>query len=258
MLLVFCFGNNICKSQVMMTLVHLIELVQATSMVPIEPDLVDKAVADFFASVKASDWEDLAHSKFHWLCHFACHQKKLTFLPSCWCHERKHKQAKKFCSQTYNTHGYEFGILKELCSQDLHNLQKEDVFATHARLQQRGAASKQVRKLLQDHLPFTELYTCSVACLEPAGTTKKGDVVLYGAMNAGQVCQHFEVDNEALTLLKNFVMVAYDSGTCSGIWKTTDDHVFICTSSIKCSLVYSNQSNDRIVGLGPLAFRPTT
>ena len=142
MLLVFCFGNNICKSQVVMTLVHLIELVQATSMVPIEPDLVDKAVADFFASVKASDWEDLAHSKFHWLCHFACHQKKLTFLPSCWCHERKHKQAKKFCSQTYNTHGYEFGILKELCSQDLHNLQKEDVFATHARLQQRGAASK--------------------------------------------------------------------------------------------------------------------
>lgn len=41
-----------------MTLVHLIELVQATSMLPIEPDLVDKAVADSFEAVKASDWQD--------------------------------------------------------------------------------------------------------------------------------------------------------------------------------------------------------
>jgi len=48
LLYVLCFGNNICKSKVMVTLVHLIELAQATSMAPIEPDLVDKAVADFY------------------------------------------------------------------------------------------------------------------------------------------------------------------------------------------------------------------
>ena len=73
-------------------------------------------------------------------------------------------------------------------------------------------------------------------------------------MSAGQVCQLFQVDNEVLTLLKNFVMVAYDSGTCSKTWRTTEDHVFIYTSSIKCSLVYSNLSNDRILRLVALAF----
>lgn len=143
--------------------------------------------------MKASDWQDLAHSKFQWLCHFVGHQRRVKFLPSCFCHERKHKQAKRWRSQTYNTNGYEFRILKELCSQDLHSLQKDDVFATHARLQHRGAASKQVRKLLQDHLPFTELYTCSVACLEPAGITKKGDVVLFGAIVLDRCANTFKL-----------------------------------------------------------------
>lgn len=64
----------------------------------------------------------------------------------------------------------------------------------------------------------------------------------------------FKLTIEVLTLLKNFVMVAYDSGTCSGTWRTTEDQVFIYTSSIKCSLVYSNLSNDRILGLVALAF----
>ena len=98
-----------------MTLVHLIELVQATSMLPvIEPDLVDKAVADFFDAVKASDWQDA--------------------LPLC-----------------------RAGILKELCSQDLRNLQK-DFFLLH--LQDCNTGAQQASKSGSSYRTIYLLQNC--------------------------------------------------------------------------------------------------
>ena len=204
----------------------------------------------------AANWENHSHSKMHWLCHFDAHQQKLGFLPSCYVHERKHKQVKKFCSNTFNTCTYEFSILKELCAEDLHGLQEDGAFWTHARLQHRSLPTKKVLHLLQDHLAFSELFTCSVACLSPAGTAKKGDIVLFGSMSAGKVVLHIEVDKEVLTLVSICSFQGYDAGTCSGKWQMSDEHFFVYTSSIKCALIYKELPNGTIVGLVPLAFRP--
>lgn len=243
----------------MLTLVHVIELVQATSMVPgITPGHVDGAVGTFFAAVKAASWEEVAHSKFHWLCHFGSHHQKLSFLPSCFCHERKHKQVKKYLSNTFNTQGYEFSILKELCAEDLHHLRKDDVFATHARLKTRSRASKRFTNLLQQHLAFNELYTCSVAHLQPAGIACKGDYILFGnSLNAGEVLFHCEIDNEMLTLVKHFDFQGYDKATCSAKWLKLEQTGFVETQSIKTTFAYQDLPNGNVVGLVPLAYRPS-
>eukprot|EP00438_Fugacium_kawagutii_P018086 Skav224615 [mRNA] locus=scaffold2059:635:2800:- [translate_table: standard] len=242
----------------MLALVNVIELVQATSMVPgIAPEHVDNAVDLFFSAVKAADWEDLAHSKFHWLCHFGSHQQKLSFLPSCFCHERKHKQVKKYLSNTFNTQGYEFSILKELCAEDLHHLRQSDVFATHARLKTRSKASKKFASLLQGHLAFRQLYTCSVAYLQPAGIACKGDYILFGeSLNAGEVLFHCEIDSEVLTLVKHFDFQGYDKATCSAKWLKLEQSGFVETQAIKTALAYQDLPNGIVVGLVPLAYRP--
>lgn len=254
---VFCWCLLIAFLQVLLSVVHIVELVQATSMVSIPRGHVQQAVDQFFRCVVSAGCQDLAHSKFHWLCHFQDHQKKLSFLPSCFCHERKHKQVKKYSSNTFNTAGYEFSILKELCAQDLHDLQQEEVFATHARLKDRCRPSKRVISQLQEHLAFNHVYTCSVASLNPAGTASKGDVVLYGDMEAGEVYFHMEIDNEVLTLVEKFSKQNYDSTSCSATWQRLQQCVFVDTASIKCCMAYHNLPNGKVVGLVPLAFRPS-
>ena len=210
----------------------------------------------FFNAVKKAGLSSLAHSKFHWLCHFHEHHKKLGFLPSCFCHERKHKQVKKFCANTFSAQGYEFAILKELCAQDLHGLQQKDVFATHARLQHQCKATKKIVAMLEEHVAFTELFTCSVACLKPAGTASKGDVVLLENMKAGQIFFHVQLDQQILSLLEHLEPQGYDPATCSASWKRSQKSIFVDTSSIKCTLVFHELPNGNIVGLVPLAFRP--
>lgn len=245
------------QAKAMITLVHVIELVQASSMMAgITPRHVEQAVDTFFNAVKKAGWESLAHSKFHWLCHFHQHHKRLGFLPSCFCHERKHKQVKKFCASTFNTQGYEFAILKELCAQDLHGLQQTDLFATHARLQHQCKATKKIVAMLEEHLAFTELFTCSVACLKPAGTASKGDVVLLENMKAGQIFFHVQLDKQILSLVEHLEPQGYDPATCSASWKRSQKSIFVDTSSIKCTLVFHELPNGNIVGLVPLAFRP--
>ena len=236
------------QAKAMITLVHVIELVQATSMMAgITPRHVEQAVDTFFNAVKKAGWESLAHSKFHWLCHFHWHHLKLGFLPSCWCHERKHKQVKKFCANTFNTQGYEYSILKELCAQDLHGLQQKDLFATHARLQHQCKATKKIVAMLEEHLSFTELFTCSVACLKPAGTASKGDVVLLENMKAGQIFFHVQLDQQILSLVEHLELQSYDSTTCAASWKRSQKSIFVDTSSIKCTLVFHELPNGNIV-----------
>ena len=234
-------------------MVNLTELVQATSMVSIAADSIKESVDEVYRAMLAANGENHSHSKMHWLCHFDAHQQKLCLLPSCYVHERK---VKKFCSNTFNTCTYEFSLLKELCAEDLHGLQEDGAFWTYARLQHRSPPTKKVLHLLQDHLAFSELFTCCVACLSPAGTAKKGDMVLFGSMSAGKVVLHIEVDKEVLTLVSICSFQGYDVGTCSGKWQMSDEHFFVYTSSIKCALVYKELPNGTIVGLVPLAFRP--
>ena len=95
----------ITMPQVWLSVVHIVELAQATSMVSIPHGHVQQVVDQFFRCVVSAGWEDLAHSKFHWLCHFHDRQKRVSFLRSCFCHERKHKQVKKISSNTFNPVG---------------------------------------------------------------------------------------------------------------------------------------------------------
>ena len=74
--------------------------------------------------------------------HFAGHLSKLGSLPSCFCHERKHKTVKRFLQAVTNTAAYEKSVLQETVAQDLFDIRKEGVFASQFVLQNKGAASK--------------------------------------------------------------------------------------------------------------------
>ena len=112
-----------------------------------------------------------------------------------------------------------------LCAQDLHALQQEENFATHERLKDRRRPSKKVISQLQEHLA-SPVCTCSMACFNPAGTASKGDVVLYGDMEAGEVYLHIEIDNEVLTLVEKFSHQNYGSSSCSATWQRLQQCVF--------------------------------
>ena len=132
---------------------------------------------------------------------------------------------------------------------------KKKYFATHARLKDRCRPSKKVVSQLQEHLAFNHVYTCSVASVNPAGTASKGDVVLYGDMEAGEVYFHIEIGNEVLTLVEKFSHQNYDSSSCSATWQRLQQSVSVDTASIKCCMAYHNLPNGKVVGLVPLAFR---
>ena len=87
------------------------------------------SVDQFFQALVAAEWVAYFHSKFHWLVHFAGHLSKLGCLPSCFCHERKHRTVKRFLQAVTNTAAYEKSVLQETVAQDLFDIRKEGIFS---------------------------------------------------------------------------------------------------------------------------------
>ena len=254
--------SGTCPKQciVFVELSNLLDMLQSIPLGKITPKQIADSVDQFFQALVAAEWVAYFHSKFHWLVHFAGHLSKLGCLPSCFCHERKHRTVKRFLQAVTNTAAYEKSVLQETVAQDLFDIRKEGIFASHCSLQNKGAASKQFTAFLSEHIAFELCYTCATLLLHPTGKVSKTDFALYkdsnGMLGCGEVWLHCEVDGRLWTLLSVWKLESYCSNTCSAIWTKTESNMLLDSQNILCPLTWQKHGPQKIVTLIPMPFRP--
>lgn len=97
---------------VFVELSNLLDLLQTIPPGEITAKQVEASVDALFRALEVAGCVGFFHAKFHWLVHFAGHLSKLGSLPSCFCHERKHKTVKRFLQAVTNTAAYEKSVLR--------------------------------------------------------------------------------------------------------------------------------------------------
>jgi hypothetical protein len=158
--------------QVMLELCSIVDILLALPVAKIKSHHVEEAINTFFVACEQADWQDVFHSKFHWLTRMPREMVLMGgFLPSCFTQERKHKTTKKYATGMQNLKHYNKSILEEIAVQDVYDLEHHD-FSTEARLASKCACSKKVMAFLQ--AIFTDAghhtcHCCSKVFLSPAG-----------------------------------------------------------------------------------------
>jgi hypothetical protein len=85
--------------QVMLELCSIVDILLALPVAKIKSHHVEEAINTFFVACEQADWQDVFHSKFHWLTRMPREMVLMGgFLPSCFTQERKHKTTKKYAT----------------------------------------------------------------------------------------------------------------------------------------------------------------
>lgn len=248
--------------QVMLELCSIVDILLALPIVKMNCSHLEEAINRFFGACEQAEWQDVFHSKFHWLTHMPKEMVVMGgFLPSCFTQERKHKTTKRYATGMQNLKHYNKSILEEIAVQDLYDLEHHD-FSTEARLASKCACSKKVMAFLQTM--FTDAsphncYCCSKVFLSPAGCCNRGDIVLVqddSALVAGEVISNFELSGVAWTLLQRLTLDSYNKDKAAAKWSKKDGQVmFYAAEQVKCATMWSAGRDESIVTLIPLHLR---
>ena len=248
-----------------MQLVQVIEMIQRTARVKVDPSALERATGAYLSSYKLLYGEEFMVIKFHYAMHFGKLLRKFGFLPSCFVHERKHKLAKRFASQSFNTSGqWEASILRDVTCNHVSCLQ-EAHFQTQPALVQPGQAMRKMVEFLMEE--FGEDATFAVAKSARINAFEKvsrEDLVLlhngitgsHDARCIGAAKVHFLVsvtsgaDGCVVAGLSKLDLVS-EHARCKK-WRTTDD-VFLCSAEhIRCATTWS-ESAAGVTTLNPVA-----
>jgi len=250
---------NECKA--VLALADLLDILQ---MIPLQlekitPEVLRTAVKTFLTSCTKAGWQDFLHPKFHWCIHFPQHFSNHGFLPTCFVHERKHKLVKRYLGCIQNTTNFEDFILRQMCSHELHHLQKEDLFLQVARLQNPRKPSKStmamIIKMFGESTDPSSCFTSSCANLDPAGTCSNNDIVLIkprtsaSMFEAAEVLFHVSVYDICFSAVLLLTAESYDKVTGIAAYRkpANSEKFLIKTNDIICTAVCWSKISDELV-----------
>jgi hypothetical protein len=185
-------------------------------------------------------------------CHYALHLPAMLqrhgFLMSCWVHERKHKELKRFANELDNTSAsYERSILEDVLHGQLETLADRAAWPTTdgAQLVKPRRASQAIGTLIQNEFQTTGVvFAANEAVYAPMQRCSKSDVavvVLDGKCHVAEIWFHVEVDGVCITCVSPWGNLGNNR------FKIESNPVFIRTSRIKETCVHCRMGSNAIV-----------
>jgi len=189
------------------SLCEVLDLLRSVQKGNVHPDELLAAIQAHLRQFQtAYDVEHWA-PKFHYALHLPAMLREHGHLLSCFVHERKHKEIKRYGQEVDNTHqGFERGILEAVLYVHLACLGESGFFAgaTPHLVGQKPASSELAACILQE-LGITddvEVLCSKQACVSPGQFCSRNDVIVVrgaGRPTVGQVWFHFQIEGECLT-----------------------------------------------------------
>ena len=217
------------------------------------------AIERFLQLFDAAFGVDYMTPKFHWLLHYADHFSQFGLLVSCFVHERKHKQLKRYANDMRNTCSFERSILHDCTCSHLSSLENGQSLHFEVGLIKPRKASKKVRDFLCEQLGIDErhVFEMSSDCrYSPGGVSCVKDVVLVTSsdginVQAGQVWAHAAINGEPLSVVTLWECHGKNKAMGCADWVCSDDAHVVPASDIVDVLTWSRVSAEIIRTLLP-------
>ena len=262
-------GSVQCEAEItaFLAFCDVMDMFQIIPLGLISPDMLKAAIETFLQACVQAGWADYMIPKFHWLLHMPGHLRKFFCIPTCFALERKHRLIKRFAATVRRTQVLMTSVYKNVLNHELSRLREPDVFKTGVFLKGKSAPSKKVLKYLSElvgvNLNKDEVFVSSVAHLQPAGWSTKGDIVLLKSDTrlqqwcAAQLWLHVELPGQPLmSLVSQYSLREYKTNLYAAIWDVQDNPMIVYTTDLLCSLVYKVSANvSQVTTLIPLQFR---
>lgn len=113
---------HICDA--LLVLSDLADLLLCVPHGSVTPAQLKACVNKLMELCKPNGWHGSVIPKFHWCLHVPSHLERWGLLPSRWTHERKHKHAKRYAVEIYNTRIYSKSVFSEIASHQLEDVTK--------------------------------------------------------------------------------------------------------------------------------------
>lgn len=189
---------------------------------------------------------DWIHPKHHFAMHLHRSFEEHSLLVSCWVHERKHKEIKKFANNLSNTSGrFESSILESVLQVSLATISDPGAFpSTHTRLILPKAATANIQHVIHVAVGLNAPVEVSneVVCVDGLRCSR-GDVVVFeiaGAQSVGEVWIHASVADQLVSCVSKWQPLGRNQ------FRVSDDSpVVIPTCCIHRACVYF-KSNDAV------------
>ena len=174
-------------------------LVASSNIVPVAGHLQLAVETALNLTVQAGFGNSMV-PKFHWCLHYEAPMQNLAGLPSTWATERKHKIARRYGNNLFNTSQYEDTLLKEITASHVAFLREDAEYKHGSHLLEPYTASKKLHAYLHSNNIVRQDQHCeasSKAKLDSGHVCKVGDFVLYKVSNEERAdlplgCGHLE------------------------------------------------------------------
>ena len=229
-----------------------LDILKKTFAGPVDPTELGEAVKTHLQLRLAAYGPERFQPKCHYALHLDQHLREHPRLLSCFCHERKHKQLKRFANDTHNANkslSFERGLLQEVALLQITQL-KEDQLKLTCSLKEPKPASdvftQQIKMLLGmgpcDQLDLTVSYD---AFLGPSELCSANDVVLAidGSQKVGEVWFHFHAQGNLYTVWAPWTPVK----NSPNMFTICDSPEILRTTFIKRCLVFRKDGDQALV-----------
>ena len=176
----------------MLALGHLLDLLQAANFSQtVNGLMIQDAVHDVLRHWVRAGWEKSMVKKHHWLLHLGQEYDRHSLSLNCFALERKHKNAKHFGSNVYNTPKFEKSLREEIAVKEMTMACSNDWYVRSHKLENSSKPPKAWLPLAVQLFPWNEdIVSGSTLLIPNSASVTSGDFILFKDQSAGQV-EHF-------------------------------------------------------------------
>ena len=236
-----------------MALCAVLDLLKKTVTMQVTADELEHAIDTHLQLRLAAYGPERFQPKCHYSGHLASHMRDHPRLLSCFCHERKHKQLKKFASDTHNankSNSFEKGLLTEVALMQITQLKEEQSKLSFS-LDKPKLPSDALKAHIKDFFGLgpnddLDLEVSFDTFLGPAELCSANDVVLANcgkSQKVGEVWFHFKTQRDLYTVWSPWASVPGSPNKFS----ISDRPEIIHTRSIQRCLVFRTEGVQALV-----------
>ena len=228
-------------------LAHVLDLLRNTSAESTTPEALMAAIVRHLEFFRSTYGEEHMTPKFHMVIHLADQLRRHKLLVSCFTHERKHKEVKRFANHLQNTSkDFEASLLEAMALAHMNDFSGEVMLpSATTRLLRPQEATKEMADAVRLACALDGAVLTSRTAVLPSSTQcVVKDVVacrLNGDVVVGQVWFHANVQGQCVTCISRW---QHETGNRFLI---ADDPMIVNTSCIQDTCVYSRTATHAIV-----------
>lgn len=221
------------------SLAAVLDLLRSTVHGAVPPQRLHDAVVRHLNFFKLSYGEDKLLPKHHMSLHLASQLAKKGRLLTCWVHERKHKEVKRFANSMCNTsHMWESSVLESMIQAHMTMLSDPaELPSQEVQLDDPKPANQQLRMLIQSTMESqSDVFTSKAAFNVTAKKFVVNDCVIFESHDnrklVGQIWFHAKIQDVCLTCVSEWQPLGQNR------FNVTDNPILIPTAAVLDACIY--------------------